>query len=60
MNTSYTTDLEYQARISQLENLVEMLKRQVAEEVKEKYAAYQRIVELQYQLAETTVKSTTA
>lgn len=60
MNTSYTTDLEYQARISQLENLVEMLKRQVAEEVKEKYAAYQRIVELQYQLTETTAKSTTA
>lgn len=60
MNTSYTTDLEYQVRISQLENLVEMLKRQVAEEVKEKYAAYQRIVELQYQLTETTAKSTTA
>lgn len=50
MTTSYSTDLEYQAKIDQLEGMIEMLKRQIAQEVSEKYAAYQRIAELQDQI----------
>jgi hypothetical protein len=46
----YFTDTDHQARIKQLEHTVELLKKQIAEEVSEKYAAYQRIVELKEQL----------
>ena len=52
MNTDYSSEFEYRVRIAQLEELVEVLKRQIAEETQEKYTAYQRIAELKQQLTD--------
>ena len=50
MNTHYSSEFEYRVRIAQLEETVEVLKKQIAQETKEKYTAYQRIAELQDQI----------